>query len=199
MFFHSDIVTIPIVECVLVYSKCPPPPLPSPYSREKGVFQKLSKRGAIRDFLQKWAVDKSSILWGHLVHFPAPNPKNKKETHPEKSSYIFSKKSFVKFFEMELPDPKIKMFLIFSYTSELELSSLKNKRFLIFIKKKRKEKYFLIFSQKRFFLYFRNWNFLALASKALIFQEELSKPQQPKFLILLQKSLRINFSKNILG
>ena len=38
-------------------------------------------------------------------------------------------------------------------------------------------------------LYFRKRSFL-------IFLEELPKPQKPKFLIFLQKKLRINFSKN---
>ena len=35
--------------------------------------------------------------------------------------------------------------------------------------------------------------------KLLIFKEKLSKPQKPKFIILLQKNLRISFSKNTLG
>ena len=56
---------------------------------------------------------------------------------------------------MELSDPKIKMFLIFSYTSELELSSLKNKRFLIFIKKKKKRKILSYIFSKKVFLIFQ--------------------------------------------
>ena len=73
---------------------------------------------------------------------------------------------------------KVKKFLIFQ---EIELSSPNIKRFLIFSQKKaflyvRKRKH-----QKNS-LYFRKQNFLT-------FQEELPKPQKPKFLIFLQKKL----------
>ena len=85
----------------------------------------------------------------------------------------------------------------------MELSNSNIKKYPIFPETETPKK-FLIFSQKKAFLtlqetetlkkffYFREQNFL-------IFQEELPKPQKPKFLIFFQKKLTINFSKNAEG
>ena len=75
----------------------------------------------------------------------SPSPKNEK-THSEKMSYIFPKKVFLKFWEMELYGPKFKKLLYF-FEKELfiyfrrELSKPKKqkqstlKKFLILLQK----------------------------------------------------------------
>ena len=41
--------------------------------------------------------DFSSENWGYLGQFPAPNLNNRKKNHPERISYIFSKKVLLTF------------------------------------------------------------------------------------------------------
>ena len=137
---------------------------------------------------------KSSRLQSYLGHLFSPSSKNKKNA--EKISYVFPKKVFLIFWEMELSSTKLKKLFIFLQKNFFSPSS-KNKKtihsenffyvfppklFHIFLAPKLKT--FLYFYQKRksqIFLNFSKWNFLASNIKSfsyffgnkcfLIFQE----------------------------
>ena len=88
----------------------------------------------------------------------------------EKSSLYLRKPKFLIFPEMKLSSPRIKNFLI---VSSFSVQNFSLKIFLTFVPRKtRVLKEFLIFSQKKLFLYFGRRQFLASNLKiVLIFQQ----------------------------
>ena len=119
------------------------------------------------------------MLWSAPSPLFSPSSKNKKNPSPKNSLY-FRKWNFL---ALILKNTSIFSKESFSYISEhgtLHFSAQARK-----IKKIHPEKAFLILQEmetRKNYLYFRKRNFY-------VFQEELPKPQKPKFIILLQKML----------
>ena len=152
------------------------------------------------------------------MHFLSPSLKNKKNP-PRKKFLIFKEKqvsgSNIEKFQETATPPKIHD--ISGNGNSKKASYISGNGTLYFlaqaqkIKKSTREnfldyniKIFLIFSQRKLFLYFRKQKLLKnllyfRKQNFRIFQEELPKPQKPKLLIFLQKTLCKNFFRNSFG
>ena len=108
---------------------------------------------------------KSSIISSYLAHF-SPSSKKKKKIHPKKISHILGKWNFLTLV--------LKNFLYFLW-----------RKLFLYFRKLKPQKNFSYFLKRKLFLNFRIKN----SNKFLKIQEELPKPQKPKFIIpLLLKS-----------
>ena len=123
----------------------------------------------------------------------SPSSKNKKN--------LLLISSFLLFQKMEFSGCNVKQFFIFFYISRNKSPEKRNKnprKHII------QEVTFQAWKIKKltlnnFFIFQEMWFYCQKLKQFLIFQEELPKPQKPKFSILLQKKLWINFSKSTLG